>query len=308
MNAPILLANGTRVVLIIDAPATKAQPPFSKGSTGMIVKVPIDGFHNYRVRFPDGGIGTFARTEICVLHDYKVGEALPDLLEDMDLADSVIYRCVTGSRAYGLDHEGSDIDRRGIYLPAARAHWSLYGVPEQLENKDEDEVYWELQKFIMLALKANPNILEVLNTPIIEHITPLAQELRDRRHMFLSKLAYQTFNGYVLSQFKKMNRRKEKTGEMNLKHGMHLIRLLLSGIHLLQEGDIQVRVEAHRDELLAIRRGERTWEEVEKWRVALHGKFDAAFSRTSLPERPDYREANAFLIRARRSAVEDTRE
>ena len=50
------------------------------------------------------------------------------------LNDHVIYRCVIGSRAYGLEHEASDTDRRGVYLPPAELHWSLQGVPEQVEN------------------------------------------------------------------------------------------------------------------------------------------------------------------------------
>ncbi len=37
-----------------------------------------------------------------------------------DLYEHVIYRCVIGSRAYGLDEDGSDIDRRGIYLSNER--------------------------------------------------------------------------------------------------------------------------------------------------------------------------------------------
>ena len=76
------------------------------------------------------------------------------------LADHIILRCVIGSRAYGLDEAGSDTDRRGIYLPPADRHWSLAGVPEQLEDDDAQECYWELQKFLTLALKrAFPNSL-----------------------------------------------------------------------------------------------------------------------------------------------------
>ena len=29
-------------------------------------------------------------------------------------------------------------------------HWSLYGVPEQLESPGTEECYWELQKFLNL--------------------------------------------------------------------------------------------------------------------------------------------------------------
>jgi hypothetical protein len=42
---------------------------------------------------------------------------------------------------------------------------------------------------------------------------------------------------------------------------------------------------------------------VNAWRLALHREFDAAFARTLLPERPDYEQVNAFLIKARRAAV-----
>lgn len=78
--------------------------------------------------------------------------------------ERVIYRCVIGSQAYGLAGEDSDIDRRSIYLPPA----DLYGVPDQLENDATQEAYWEIQKFLVLALKANPNVLECLYTPMVE--------------------------------------------------------------------------------------------------------------------------------------------
>jgi len=45
------------------------------------------------------------------------------------------------------------------------------------------------------------------------------------------------------------------------------------------------------------------WAEVEAWRQSLHRQFEELFVTTPLPERPDYEAVNAFLIRARRSAV-----
>jgi predicted nucleotidyltransferase len=62
---------------------------------------------------------------------------------------------IVGSTAYGLQQEGSDVDRRVFYLPPAELQWSIAGVPEQLESPDE-EVYWEIEKFIRLALKSEP--------------------------------------------------------------------------------------------------------------------------------------------------------
>ena len=87
---------------------------------------------------------------------------------------------------------------------------------------------------------------------------------------------------------------------------MHLIRLLLSGVTVLKEGFVPVRVDEHRAELLAIRRGEIKWAEVNTRRLALHNDFDAALATTKLPERPDYEKANAFLIKARREMAENS--
>jgi hypothetical protein len=184
-------------------------------------------------------------------------------------------------------------------------HWSLYGIPEQLDNKDTEECYWEIQKFLILALKANPNVLECLYTPLVETVTPLAEELLAIRSIFLSQLVYQTYNGYVMSQFKKLEQDLRNQGTIKWKHAMHLIRLLLSGVKILKEGFVPVRIEDYREQLLAIRNKQRSWEEVDNWRLSLHQEFDQAFAKTNLPERPDYEKANAFLIKARRSMVED---
>lgn len=225
------------------------------------------------------------------------------ILADYDLREHVVFRCVVGSRAYGLADETSDVDRRGVYLPPAELHWSLYGVPEQLESREAEECYWEVQKFVGLALKANPNILECLYTPLVETVTPVAEELLSMRASFLSRMVYQTYNGYVMSQFRKLEQDLRTVGAPKWKHAMHLVRLLISGVTALREGYVPVRVEEHRERLLSVKRGEMPWEEVDAWRLELHREFNRALASTRLPERPDYEKANAFLVRARRSAV-----
>ena len=301
----LIFSLGTQVVTLIDIPSAGGLVLHPRGAVGVVIKAPTDHEHSYRVRFADGLEVPLKRNEITMLALFKEGE-LPGsgiLAARPDLYERVIYRCVIGSQAYGLADAGSDVDRRGVYLPAAAQHWSLYGVPEQLENEGTQEAYWELQKFIVLALKANPNIIECLYSPQVEKATPLALELLAMKSIFLSRVVYQTFNGYVLSQFKKMQADLRNQGKVKWKHVMHLIRLLISGIHVLKHGSVPVRVEEHRDQLLAIKRGELPWEETERWRLSLHADFDRAFAETRLPERPDYEKANAFLVKARRLAT-----
>jgi hypothetical protein len=206
-NSPNLIYSiGTQVVVTRTLPVAGARSMCPAGAVGEVVAAPQDREHSYRIRLLDGAEVVAPHEHLQLLAEYKQGSInrYAGVLDQHGLFDRVILRCVIGSRAYGLDREGSDTDRRSVYLPPAALHWSLYGVPEQLENESTQEAYWELQKFTILALKANPNVLECLYTPLIDTATPLALDLLQQREIFLSKLVYQTYNGYVMSQFKKM--------------------------------------------------------------------------------------------------------
>jgi predicted nucleotidyltransferase len=294
------------VVAQKDVMAANDRIAHPAGAVGVIVRSPVDRSHAYRVKFSDGFEAPIHHDQLARLSEFKNQQigGNQSALMSAGLYDRVIYRCVIGSRAYGLEDEASDTDRRGIYLPPAELQWSLYGVPEQLENDETQEVYWELQKFIVLALKANPNVLECLYSPIVETVTPLGEQLLTMRDAFLSKLVFQTYSGYVASQFKKMQTDIRNQGRVKWKHVMHLIRLLLSGTHVLTEGTVHAHVGEHRDRLLTIKRGEMSFSEADRWRKELQQQFEAAFKTTKLPDRPDYERANVFLIDARRLALE----
>jgi len=200
---------------------------------GVVVHAPDAPEHSYRVRFADGPEESFRRSGLTIFK--HVQSEVPGGPDSSELHRFVIYRCIVGSTAYGLSQEGSDVDRRGFYLPPADLAWSLAGAPEQLETEQE-EVYWEIEKFIRLALKANPNVLECFYSPLVETCTPVARELIDLRHTFLSQHVHRTYNSYVLSQFKKLEQDLRNHGEIRWKHVMHLIRLLLSGVVVLKHG------------------------------------------------------------------------
>lgn len=301
----LILPVGTQVVTSVEVRDLQGSAIRRSGAVGKIIEAPSDNAKHYRVLFPDGGEALLYRNEIAIRkHVQNLTFDRPDAQPgDSDLYKYINYSCVVGSRAFGLDLDDSDIDRRGIFLPPAELHWSLFGLPEQIENAENQECYWELQKFLVLALKANPNVLECLYTPLVEKSNEISQELLSSRTQFLSKLVYQTYNGYVLSQFRKLEQDMRTRGELRWKHVMHLIRLLLSGITILEESRVPVKVSEHRDRLMAIRQGKIAWDEINGWRLELHKRFDRAFETTSLPDRPNYEWANNFLIRSRKAMV-----
>jgi uncharacterized protein len=294
---PIRIAPGTQVVAGGNGPA-------------VVVSYSEDTPALYTVRFPSGAEQEFARDELRI-RKHAQSDVLGPAQNTLSIIDGifdqwVIYRCVTGSRAYGLDEEESDTDVRGVFVAPPDLLWSLQGAPEYLEKGQMEEAHWEVRKFCILALKANPNVLECLFSPIVLASTPAGDELLTLRDAFLSRFVHQTFNGYVMSQFKKLERDLRVAGEPKWKHVMHLIRLLLSGITLLSTGTMEVRVLDHRDRLLDIRRGQVAWEEVEDWRLKLHGQFDAALTASPLPEMPDYQRVNQFLLDVRMNSTEGT--
>ena len=151
MNSnPLIYSVGTQVVTLKDVYAQNNRVAHPAGAVGVIVQSPVDRLHAYRVKFADSFESPIHHDQLTRLADFKrvqIGSNETPINEA--LYDRVIYRCVIGSRAYGLEGDESDTDRRGVYLPSAELHWSLYGVPEQLESEETQECYWEIQKFLM---------------------------------------------------------------------------------------------------------------------------------------------------------------
>ncbi len=303
LQPDFMISPGTQVVVKVTKALPEGEGYKPAGSVGVVVEAPASNREPYLVRFADGAVVQAQFAELA-LRRREVDDMLGQVEED--LRPYLIYRCQMGSKAFGLASEHSDDDLRGIYLPPARLHWSLRRLPEQLEHKDgqQDEVYWELEKFIRLALKANPTVLETLWTPLVLHADQTAQELRQIRHAFLSKHLYKTYSGYVLSQFRRMANAYERKGAFKAKHAMHLIRLLHSGIAALETGEIRIDVGEHRDELLAIRDGHVPFDDVKRRALALDRQFQQAFEQTELPEQPAFDLVDDFLIRARRRAID----
>jgi hypothetical protein len=154
----LILPAGTRIVTRNPVNRIGGGPLIPTGTVAVIRACPLDGEHAYKVEFNDAAEAMLRRSEFSILKEFK-GEGLAGASEDVDFRswkEHIIFRCIVGSQAFGLSTDDSDIDRRGIYLPPAELHWSLYGVPEQIENNPTQEAYWELQKFLVMALKANP--------------------------------------------------------------------------------------------------------------------------------------------------------
>lgn len=134
-----------------------------------------------------------------------------------------ILLTVAGSRAYGTNTAGSDVDLKGVAVPPREFYLGAFNrfeqadkpshaaryledlLPEEQrvaqETKLEGTVF-EVTKFIRLAADGNPNVLEVVFAPDANvRMERLGGALiRENRELFLSRTLKHRFAGYAISQ------------------------------------------------------------------------------------------------------------
>lgn len=116
--------------------------------------------------------------------------------------DLLLFETIAGSHAYGTVIEGSDEDRRGVFVAPPSFIGGLHRI-EQVADERSDQVYYEIGQFFALLLKNNPNALELLAMPedCIQFQHPLFELITPE--LFLSKWCGRTFGEYAMGQIRK---------------------------------------------------------------------------------------------------------
>lgn len=222
--------------------------------------------------------------------------------------DSIILEGVTGSTAYGLATENSDVDIKGIYLLPTSEVLKMGFDPQHTtkDHTDPDWVYHEVGKFMKLVVSGNPTVTELLYLDEYTHLTPIGQMLIDNRDAFLStKAVMNAYRGYAFSQAKKLNNRTEQGLEgydsslknRFAKHSRHLYRLMLQCEQLITTGTLQVKLtKEQREECFAL--GEKTASEVVDYFLRRDAEINKLVS--VLPDAPDVDRINNLLYEIRR--------
>lgn len=89
---------------------------------------------------------------------------------------------------------------------------------------------------------------------------------------------HQTMNTY-----NKMGNRNRKPAEKLTKHAMHLLRLLISGIEVLETGVLNVYREKDREFLIGVRNDQYSWDEIFEMVAEYQEKLKTASKNTALP-------------------------
>ncbi|CAM3694787.1 DNA polymerase beta superfamily protein [Sphingobacterium prati] len=123
-------------------------------------------------------------------------------IDELRKSGLILFEAVVGSRAYGLATASSDTDIKGVfYLPLEYYLGGQYIA--QVANASNDEVYYELGRFVELLSKSNPTVLELLASPAdcILHKDSLFDQFKMQD--FITREAAMTFAQYAMVQVRK---------------------------------------------------------------------------------------------------------
>jgi hypothetical protein len=249
---------------------------------------------------------------------------------------ATILRATVGSTVHGLHHGGQDDrDEMAVFveppeylLGLSRApgiRGGLYGLehfvdrtqPEGVRSGpgDLDLVAYSLRKYVRLALKGHPTILLLLFVPaeLVLVETELGRELRQLRPALLSRRAGRGYLGYLGGQKERLlgtrGQRNVNRPELVEAHGydtkyaMHAARLGYQGVELLRTGQLTLPMpEPERSSVMAIRTGERSFDEAIAEIEAVERTLAEALETSPLPAEPDREAVDAFLVDAYRRA------
>lgn len=182
----IVLPRGTRVTL--RATIASANGPIAVGTAAVVKE---SNGRRYSVETLSKQILDVSRDQIS-----PKSNAVLERLGDEQQAyaanrDRVELVAVVGSQAWNLANEKSDRDLRGAFTQSFEDTASLFAAPDEIHHPSGDESYWEIEKLLRQALRADPNTLETLWSPTV-------------LEAFTSRLVIGAFGRYAQGQAKKL--------------------------------------------------------------------------------------------------------
>ncbi|NUP08335.1 MAG: UDP-phosphate N-acetylglucosaminyl 1-phosphate transferase [Polyangiaceae bacterium] len=193
------LPHGTEIVTRVDKLVGERR--LAHGTIGRVTKMEGDAVD---VTIVGVGVVRYRRSELAARRVGQMSFARRRHAAWGALSPCIVLESAVGSRAWGLSHEGSDHDRRGVFALPFSWCSGLVAPPEDLVSADGSATYWSASKCIAQALRADPNTLETLFVPSAQAIDPIGEWLLAERDAFVSIEIYGTFGRYALAQLRRL--------------------------------------------------------------------------------------------------------
>lgn len=243
------------------------------------------------------------------------------------LVANTCYLTLMGSHAYGCNTDESDLDVYGFAVPPKELVFphlagEVPGFGRQVKRFDQyqeghladeasgrevDLSVYGIVRYFHLVMEGNPNMVDSLFThrTCVLHSTRMAEMVRDRRRLFLSKKCWHTFRGYSFAQLQKMSSKTPEAGSKraasvekfgyDVKFAVHLVRLVGEVAQILADGDIDLMRD--REMLKDIRRGNWTERQVRDWFAAREPVLERLYHESAaVPHAPDEDAIKTLLL------------
>lgn len=209
-----------------------------------------------------------------------------------------------GSKAYGTDVEGSDLDLRGVRLHTVEELLTMDYDKKPFEDKELDVVVYPVKKALSLLSSGSPALFEMFGTKE-EHVLHLSEEgklLRDNLDLFLTQRLAFSYAGFAKKKREEILH--QAPSKKSFKCALHLLRTLAMGCEMLEGKGVQTYREHDRELLLEVRQGKYTFEEVFKMADELEERFKKAKAETKLPKEVDSQKVKELLKEFTKKSLE----
>jgi len=201
---------------------------------------------------------------------------------------SAVFASVSGAHLYGFASRDSDVDLRGAFLHPLRAMLSLRPPRETitLEENTDIELDWvthDLRKFVRLLTEDNGYVLEQLYSPLVVVESQTFHALRELARGCITRPTAKHYLG-----FGRGRRKRLREPHPTVKHLLYGYRVYLTGIHLMQTGEVISNLPALNeifrntqiDELIARKREGQENEPLPPDEIDVHDSFLASLETT----------------------------
>ena len=224
------------------------------------------------------------------------------------------------TRSYQRGSEGQSSRKSSNSLPKLPLSNPDVRFQPQCTHSKVDTQSWEIGKFLFLATKCNPTILETFVAPLVGLVSGgYGYRLRNLLPAVLSKRYVRAaYLGYAHNQRAKLFNKPDDSAaaqpsERAWKFATQYLRVLIQGERLLRTGELVVNMGLYPDMipypdgaasprslLMDIRRGRFSLGDVIDTAKLLEERLEKAYDNTQLPNVADLERVNEFLIQVRK--------
>jgi uncharacterized protein len=230
-----------------------------------------------------------------------------------------LFVTISGAHLYGFPSPDSDYDLRGVHiLPIEEVVGLDLGretieVSTEYEGMEIDLVTHDAHKFFLMLLKKNGYVLEQLYSPLIVKSSPEHQELKAIAKKCITRHHVYHYRHFAETQWELLEKQKPPTAKALL----YVYRVLLTGMHLMQTGEVEanlVRLNErfylpYIEDLIRLKTSSTEKGGIAENELAFHrqefetlqSRLTVAAEKTSLPDKPGGRqELHDLLVRLRK--------